>query len=181
MRPVPNSHSPITPSILCAHLREKEYTNTHTHKAMAEGRIWQPGKIIITVGTLVRHHMTPRTHGFGNVHRKSGGARTQVNSFHVQRPPRASRQEISCERAAWNPVRQMSLFGLASLLIRPQAFRDTPAVSRITRSFFGSAISTEASVSVQEMLHRMYSHQCNDTLGYPVCCTALNQPRPSGQ
>lgn len=32
----------------------------HTHgNATAEGRIWQPSKIIITVGTLIWHQMTP--------------------------------------------------------------------------------------------------------------------------
>lgn len=52
---------------------------------MAEGSIWQPGKIIITVGTLIWHHMIPWSHEFGIVHWKSRAARTQVNNFHIQR------------------------------------------------------------------------------------------------
>lgn len=75
----------------------KRGENTHGN-AMAEGRIWQPGKIIITVGTLIWHHMTPWSPEFGIVHWKSRAAQTQVNNFHTQRL--VLRREGACESAA---------------------------------------------------------------------------------
>lgn len=116
---VPNSHSAIARSIV-----NRERKNTHTHTNTRSRGIRQD----LATGTL--HHMTPRDHDF-RAPRLFPDARcqTQVCSFHMRRAAGAARQEVSCESG------EMRMFGLASLLIRPQAFRDTPAVSCITRLF----------------------------------------------
>lgn len=47
-------------SLCIAHKRDRKHTHSN---ATAEGRIWQPSKIIITVGTLTWHHMIPWSSG----------------------------------------------------------------------------------------------------------------------